>query len=97
MLKNISDVRRTLTPVFDTYGISRAVLFGSYAKGTATPKSDLDIMVCSNLRGLKFVGFAEDLRAAAGIPMDVFDVTHIDAGSLIDREIKETGVVIYEK
>ena len=97
MLKNISEVQRILTPVFDNYGISRAVLFGSYAKGIATPESDLDIMVCSSLHGLKFVGFAEDLRTAAGIPVDVFDVTHIDADSPIDREIQKTGVVIYEK
>lgn len=97
MFIDIADVRKTLNPVFDLYDITRAVLFGSYAKGTAGPKSDLDLMVCSNLRGLKFVGFIEDLNEAAGIPVDVFDVSHIEAGSRIAREIDDTGVVIYEK
>lgn len=71
--------------------------FGSVAKGTATQKSDLDILVDSKLRGLKFVGFMEAVRQAVGMPVDVFDVSHIEHGSLIDREIQSTGVTIYEK
>lgn len=97
MFNNISEVKQALDPVFDIYDISYAILFGSYAKGTATPKSDLDIYVRSNLRGLKFVGFIEDLRTAAGIPVDIFDESHIEANSLIDNEIHDSGIIIYEK
>ena len=86
-----------LTPVFAAYGISRAVLFGSMAKGTATEKSGLDLLVDSKLQGLKFVGFMEAVRQAVGMPVDVFDVRHIEKGSRIDREIRSTGVMIYEK
>lgn len=64
MLQTITEVQSVLTPIFDRYGISRAVLFGSVAKGTATQKSDLDILVDSKLRGLKFVGFMEEIRRA---------------------------------
>ena len=97
MIRTISDAQSALTPVFDRYGISRAVLFGSVAKGTATQKSDLDILVDSKLRGLKFVGFMEAVRQAVGMPVDIFDVRHIEKGSKIDREICSTGVTIYEK
>ena len=97
MIRTISDAQSALTPVFDRYGISRAVLFGSVAKGTATQKSDLDILVDSKLRGLKFVGFMEAVRQAVALPVDVFDVSHIAHGSLIDREIQSTGGTIYEK
>ena len=97
MAQSISELQMILTPVFHDYGISRAVLFGSVAKGTATDKSDLDLLVDSNLRGLKFVGFMEAIRRAVGMPVDVFDVSHIESGSLIDREIRSTGVTIYEK
>ena len=68
MIRTISDAQSALTPVFDRYGISRAVLFGSVAKGTATQKSDLDILVDSKLRGLKFVGFMEAVRQAVQLP-----------------------------
>ena len=36
------------------------------AKGTAAEKSDLDLLVDSKLRGLKFVGFIEAVRQAVG-------------------------------
>ncbi len=51
----------------------------------------------SNLRGLKFVGFLDDVQTALGKEVDLFDVSHVQPGSLIDREIRETGVTIYEK
>ncbi len=97
MVQSISDITTMLTPVFDDYGISRAVLFGSVAKGTATDKSDLDLLVDSKLRGLRFVGFMEAVRHAVGMPVDIFDVKHIENGSKIDQEIHSTGVTIYEK
>lgn len=97
MAYNISDIRTMLAPVFDVYGISRAVLFGSAAKGTATEKSDLDLLVDSKLHGLKFVGFMDAVRQAVGMPVDILDVSHIEKGSRIDREISSTGVTIYEK
>lgn len=97
MMRNISDIQTVLTPVFDDYGIFRAVLFGSAAKGSVTEKSDLDLLVDSRLHGLRFVGFMEAVRQAAGMPVDVFDVSHINEDSKIDREIRATGVTIYEK
>ena len=45
MLQTVNDARRMLAPVFDQYGVSKAVLFGSIVKGTATAKSDLDLLV----------------------------------------------------
>lgn len=97
MTRNVSDIQTALTPVFHDYGISRAILFGSVAKGTDTEKSDLDLLVDSKLHGLKFVGFMEAVCQAVGMPADILDISHIEKGSKIDREIKSTGVIIYEK
>ena len=41
----LPQLKRVLTPVFDAYGVRKAILFGSYAKGTATEKSDIDLLV----------------------------------------------------
>ena len=97
MLRNVTDAKSTLKPVFDRYEITRAILFGSVARGTVTPSSDLDLLVDSNLHGLKFTGFMEDIYQAAGMPVDVIDVTHIEKGSPIEPEIHSTGVTIYER
>ena len=48
MVRSIQEAKTKLTPVFEHYGISRAVLFGSVAKGTSTDRSDLDLLVDSN-------------------------------------------------
>lgn len=96
MIWTVRDAQDALTPVFEQYGVSRAVLFGSIAQGTATQKSDIDLLVDSHLRGMKFVGLMEAVRQIAGRPVDVFDVTHIERGSPLDREIYATGITIYE-
>ena len=90
----VPQLRETLAPVFARYGIRRAVLFGSYGKGTATEKSDVDLLVDS---GLRFVGFLDDVQRTVGKEVDLFDVAHIQAGSSIDREIRETGITVYEE
>ena len=51
----------------------------------------------SRLRGLRFVGLLDDVQRTVGKSVDLFDVTHIEAGSRIDREIQQTGVTVYEK
>ena len=96
-MPDIQEIKRRLTPVFEQYNVQRATLFGSVAKGTATENSDVDLLVDSRLKGLHFVGLMEAVHAALLLPVDLLDVTHIEKGSLIDREIRDTGVVIYEK
>ena len=93
----IPELKTILSPVFAEHGVKRAVLFGSYAKGTATEKSDIDLLVDSRLRGLRLVGFLDDVQKTVGKNVDLFDVTHIEAGSRIDQEIRQTGVTVYEK
>ena len=94
---SLPQLKDALFPLFLDYGIRKAVLFGSYGKGTATEKSDVDILVDSNLRGLQFVGFLDEVQKTLGKDVDLFDVSHIQPDSLIDREIHRTGVTIYEK
>ena len=69
-------IRMLLAPVFSRYPIRRAILFGSYAKGTQNAKSDVDLLVDCDLRGLRFVGFMEEIHQTLSLPVDVFDVTH---------------------
>lgn len=98
MVFTSDEIKRRLQPIFTNHRIRQAILFGSYGKGTATPKSDVDLLVDSNLHGLKFMGFVEELRDALDDKaMDVFDVTHIEPKSRIAEEIKQTGIEIYAR
>lgn len=93
----IDDIKTMLHPVFAKNNVKKAVLFGSYVKGLANSQSDVDLLLDSGLRGLKFVGLIEDVRSALDKDVDVFDSTHIVEGSRISSEIAIDGVVIYEK
>ena len=92
----VETIKNRLRPVFSNYNINSAILFGSYAKGLATEKSDIDLMVDSNLRGLRFFALIEDIREALDEKaVDVFDVRHINDGSKVKNEIYFLGVKIY--
>lgn len=93
----IEQLKTMLIPVFRLYGVKRAVLFGSYGKGQAGKDSDIDLLVDSSLRGLRFVGLMEDVRSTVDKDVDLLDVSHVEADSEIEYEIKKTGVLIYEE
>lgn len=44
-LKEISEIKKTMAPVLQKYGIKRAGIFGSYARGEQRPDSDVDLLV----------------------------------------------------
>ena len=92
-----SQLQELMNPVFSAYDVQKAVLFGSYGKGTASTNSDIDLLVDSRLHGLHFVGLLGDLKNRVGKEIDLFDITHIVPGSRIDKEIHQTGVTLYEK
>ncbi len=92
---SLPELKSILDPVFSEHGVRKAVLFGSYAKGTATEHSDVDLLVDSGLRGLKFFGLLESVTCALNIPVDLLDVTQIEHGSKVEHEIQNSGVAIY--
>ena len=93
----IEQIRNLLTPVFHKNHVRKAVLFGSYSKGKATVKSDVDIWVDSGLRGLSFFGLLEDVCQAMECDVDLIDRADVIPDSPIDQEIRRTGVLLYER
>ncbi|MBR3060531.1 MAG: nucleotidyltransferase domain-containing protein [Oscillospiraceae bacterium] len=95
LVYTLGKLKAALDPVFQAYGVRSAVLFGSYAKGCADRSSDVDILVDSGLRGLRFFGLLESVSSALRVPVDLLDVTQIEPDSRIDLEIQNSGVRIY--
>ena len=88
-------IQALLIPIFQEYNIRKAVLFGSYAKGIAQDKSDIDLLVDSGLKGMTFFGLLEDVVTALGKDVDLLDTSQIIPNSEVENEIAKTGVVIY--
>ena len=91
----VTELRDTLSPIFAEHGVRNVVLFGSYAKGQATERSNVDLLVDSGLRGLAFFGLLEGVVSALEVPVDMIDVSQVKQGSPVDLEIKRSGVQIY--
>lgn len=70
-------------------------LFGSYAKGTAKPDSDVDLYVSSSLTGLRFVGLIERLRQTLHKRVDLIRSSELRDNVELANEIMKTGVKIY--
>ena len=73
----VAEIKMKLTPILDAYGVKSAILFGSIAKETATDLSDIELMVDSGLKGLRFVGLIEAVQNAVLHPVNLLDVSHI--------------------
>jgi predicted nucleotidyltransferase len=78
------------------YDINRVILFGSYSNGTAKEDSDVDLFIDSDLYGLEFFEFIEQLRTSLHKKVDVFSYRTIEEGSVLDETIQRRGIVIYE-
>ena len=72
-LQNILQILRQHQPELQRkYPISRLGVFGSYARGEATEKSDIDIAVEINgTMGLNFIAMADEIEELFGIKTDV--------------------------
>ena len=95
----IDELKEKLHPIFVDAPVYQAILFGSYAKGIADDKSDIDIVLDSHgeLRGISFFGILEDVVIALDKKIDLFEISEIRPNSPIMGEIMNEGVVLYER
>lgn len=94
---SIDEIIFKLMPVFRSHSVRQAILFGSYAKNCATSQSDVDILVDSGLHGLAFYGLLEDVVESLDKSVDLIDVSQLEPGSQIQRDIQQEGRIIYER
>jgi len=95
----IEEIKKILEELLRDKPIYQVILFGSYAKQKATPKSDIDLIIDTNseLKGFALLKLICQIEEKFKKEVDGFEKYEIIENSLIDKEIKETGVVVYEK
>jgi predicted nucleotidyltransferase len=65
-------LKRIKPELSERYPIGGMALFGSYARGDWTEKSDVDILIDLNAKiGLRFIELAEELEQALGKQVDL--------------------------
>ncbi len=95
----ISEIKKMLEEILKDKPVYQVILFGSYAKKEATAKSDIDLIIDTNskLKGFALLKLICEIQEKLQKEVDGFEKYEIMENSFIDKEIKETGVVIYEK
>ena len=76
----IEEIKSIVTPIAKRHRIAELYLFGSYAKGEATPDSDIDfLMDGGEIRSLfQLSVFRLDLEDALGKPIDLLTLDETD-------------------
>lgn len=90
-------IKKSVAEIAEKFDIERIYLFGSYVKGQAKENSDVDVYMESDLYGLEYFDFVEQLRGNLKKKVEVLSNKTVKEHSKIDEEIKKTGVLIYER
>jgi len=105
MNDNETQLQRLLAKLLQNLTPEKVVVFGSYADGTATAQSDIDLLVIwdSNLaRDQRQEAISRALRPRK-TPIDVLAYTPAEVKQCLSRphsfvqQILETGKVLYER
>ncbi|KSV58991.1 nucleotidyltransferase family protein [Acetivibrio ethanolgignens] len=96
-MPDILTIKNIVEPIARLYGVKRLYLFGSYAKGTADEKSDIDLLVEKGkpMSLLKLSGMRQMVEEALNISVDLVTTTGIEEE--FQREIEGTEILLYEE
>ena len=91
----IEKIKTSINKVLKEYNVEYCYLFGSYAKGKQKEKSDVDLLISSNVQGLKFYGLVEKLRSKLNKKVDLLDIKQLNDNQKLLNEILKDGIKIY--
>ncbi len=90
------EIYQQIISIAKKYNVSKVVLFGSRARKTNMPKSDIDLAIygCVDFDELCF-DLEENVETL--LEFDIIDMENINSSSELIQEIQRDGVVLYEK
>ncbi len=101
MLYTVEEIAKRVLPVAIKYRLPAVYLFGSYARGTATEASDIDLLVDTtgtNLKGLFALGALYcDLEEALEKKIDLITVSSLEQETHMVSEQDFRDTVLKER
>ena len=104
MVYTLDEIRERITPVAIKHHLARVYVFGSYARGEATDKSDIDLVVEHTPDTPTSWGFGEvycDLEEAVGKRIDMVMADSLDqpadrrSAQRFQSEVKRERRIVY--
>jgi len=96
---SVADIKTAVEPIVEDTKVRKLVLFGSYAEGTASEDSDIDLYMVSDgeITGLAFYDLKSRIEDAFVMDIDLLPDLDVIPESPLARQINESGVVIFER
>lgn len=96
---SIADIKEAVIPVATEYGLKRVYLFGSYAKGTATENSDVDLLIekGAKLSLLGMSGIMQSVSESLKLPVDVITTVSLEQDEDMKKSVIGTEILLYEQ
>ena len=89
----LGKIKPKIVRILKKYGVKKAVIFGSYARGEQKKRSDIDILIQPTKgMGLEFAGLALELEKKLGKKVDL--VTYKYIHPLIREEVLKEEIKI---
>jgi predicted nucleotidyltransferase len=106
VIYSLEDLQSKIRPIAEKYDIPAVYLFGSYARGEATEKSDIDILIqrkSSAVHGLLMGALYNDLNESFEKEVDLVTVETLEQESTKKRipwfveNLQKERLLIYAK
>ena len=96
----LEQIKEIIAPIAERHGVDRVYLFGSYARGEATPQSDIDLCIdAAAIRGMFAMGgLYADLEEALHKRLDIVTVRSLkyNTDEQFLNNMQRDRVMIYE-
>lgn len=92
---SIDKIKEQCLEIFKNYNVEYCFLFGSYAKGYANEKSDVDLLISMEVDGKKYFELVELLREKLHKKVDLLYVDQLENNFSLTKEILKDGIKIY--
>ncbi len=101
MIYTISDIQAIVTPIAQKHRLRAVYLFGSYARGTATESSDVDLLIDTEGTSIKslldLAAVYCELEEALGKPVDLLTLSSFTQAAQMPSETAFRNTVNEER
>ena len=101
MVYTVDEIRQIVHPIAERYGLQAVYLFGSYARGTASEDSDIDLLIDTTgteLKSLLQVSAVNcELAEALQKPVDLLTLSSLRQRAQMPSEAEFQNTVWKEK
>lgn len=91
----IDQIKDSCATVFKEFPVQYCYLFGSYATGKATEASDVDLLIATDVSGIKYYDLVEAIRESLHKKVDVLERKQLLDNPELVNEILKDGIKIY--